>query len=630
MLVKKISRWVLSTLTVMLTVGGLVWGLGAMTTSVQAADKPISGKGSPSLAPVGLFGIYMNTGYALQPQNQYTYLNNPKTLTTATAHSILDSINLGGTDHITWYQSIDEGKTWTPVPNGNAADLTVTPKTTGIVYYQQSFEYYLIPPVFLHTYYYSNVVSVTTLPAAVNATNLKVTTKDNYLYNNQSTTATTYAEATPTPYNATGTLTWSIDNTNLAKIDPTTGAIIANNAGKSGTVKVTGTMTNDKADPISASTDVKIGGGLDDQTVDKGKTATFSIQGSFGTTPTSVVWHKVDTSNKDTVVSNGTSTTYTTPATTVTDDKAKYYAVINTTVNGSSNTITTNKATLNVKVDKTPKVIISSKMENLTNNDSNTDHELTNVMAGDQGKISGTMTDENADSSLAKGVFSITMPGDISNTTLYIDGKQYNYGMPVPDGDGNAAITAKDIDFTSQKQHTFELDFTSNTATNTTFTTHAQLAGTDSSGNSLDTYNGEGLTIDFVDGLLHADASNVDFGTLTYADVGEQITGTVDGNYLLKVADNRRDKTAQVITLRENSPFNNGSHDLAATLSFDNNGTMTPLNTADQQIASTKSDATVPSIGPNNGQNLKLQLANAAIQKGSYTTTLDWTITSAP
>lgn len=631
MLVKKISRWVLSTLTVMLTIGGLVWGLGTMTTSVQAADT-IPGKGSPSGAPIGLSGFYMNTGYVLQPTSQYTFVNNPKKLTAATVHSVLDNINLFGKDYFTWYQSTDNGATWQAVTtNGTSQDLTVTPTETGTTYYQQSFKYYstsiagLTAPT-----YYSNVVFVKTLPSAVNATGLSVTTKDNYLYNNQSAAATTYAKATPTPANATGNLTWSIDDSSLATIDPTTGAITANNAGKSGTVKVTGTMTNDKTDSVSASTTVDIGGGLDDQTVDQGKTATFSIRGNFGTAPDSVVWHKVDTNNKDTVVNSGTSMTYTTPATTAADDKARYYAVITITVNGSSSAITTSKATLNVKVDNTPKVIITSKMENLTNNDGNTDHELTNLMAGDEAKISGTMNDENAYSNLAKGTFSLTMPGDISNTTLYIDGKQYNYGMPVPDGNGNAAITAKNIDFTSQKQHTFEFDFTSNTATNTPFTTNAQLLGTDSSGNRLDTYNGEGLTIDFVDGLLHADASNVDFGTLTYADVGDQVTGVIDGNNLLNVTDNRRDKNAQVITLRQNSPFNNGGHDLAATLSFDNNGKMTPLNTADQEIASTKDDATVPSIGPDNNQSLKLQLANAAIQKGNYTTTLDWTITSAP
>ncbi|MFC6202777.1 hypothetical protein ACFP1L_12970 [Lactiplantibacillus nangangensis] len=633
MLVKKISRWVLSTLTVMLTIGGMVWGLETMATSVQADETTTpTPHGTPSAPPIGSFGIYMNTGYSLQPTSQYTFVNNPKKLTTATVHSVLDNINLFGKDYFTWYQSTDNGATWQAVTtNGTSQDLTVTPTETGTTYYQQSFKYYSTPIAGLTApTYYSNVVFVKTLPSAVSATGLNVTTKDNYLYNNQSTAATTYATATPTPANATGNLTWSIDNNNLATINPTTGEITANKDNKSGTVKVTGTMTNDKTDSISASTTVDIGGGLDDQTVDQGKTATFSIRGDFGTTPDSIVWHKVDTNNKDTVVSDGTSTTYTTPATTAADDKAKYYAVIKATVDSNSNTITTNQATLNVHIDRTPKVIITSKMENLTNNDGNTDHELTNVMAGDQVKISGTMNDENGDSNLAKGTFSLTMPGDISNTTLYIDGKQYNYGMPVPDGNGNAAITAKDIDFTSQKQHTFELDFTSNTATNTPFTTNAQLLGTDSSGNRLDTYNGEKLTINFVDGLLHADASNVDFGTLTYADVGDQITGSTDGDYLLKVTDNRRDKNAQIITLRQNSPFNNGGHDLAATLSFDNNGKITPLNTADQEIASTRDDMTVPSIGPDNGQSLKLQLANAPIQVGNYVTTLDWTITSAP
>ncbi|AKP68106.1 hypothetical protein ABM34_11550 [Companilactobacillus ginsenosidimutans] len=625
-------KYILAALLTVLLVFGISGKHDDAPTSQNVADAAtkVPGKGSPSATPIGLFGIYMNTGFSLQPTDQYTYVDNPKTLTTATAHSVLDILNVLGNDHFQWYQSTNNGVTWTPVTNGKTANLTVTPTQTGTVYYQQSFEYYLIPPVFLHSYYYSNVVAVQTLPDPINATALNVTTDDNYLYNNQSTSATTHAHATPTPANSTGTLQWSIDNNNLATIDPTTGEITANTKGLSGTVKVTGTMINYKADPVTASTNVEIGGGLNDQTVDQGKTATFNIKGNFGATPDSIVWHKVDTNNKDTVISSGTSSSYTTPATTVADSGTKYYAVIKATVDGHLNTITTNKANLNVNVDRTPKVIISSKMENLTNNDGNTDHELTNVMAGDQAKISGTINDENADSNLANGTFSLTMPGDISNTTLYIDGKEYNYGMPVPDGNGNAAITAKNIDFTSQKQHTFELDFTSNTATNKQFTTTAQLSGKDSSGNALDTYNGEGLTLDFIDGLLHADANNVNFGTLTYGDVGDQVNGTIDGNYLLNVTDNRRDKNAQVITLRQNAPFNNGSHDLAAILSFDNNGEMTQLNTADQQISSTQDDVSVPSIGPNNSQTLKLQLSNAAIQVGNYTTTLDWTITSAP
>jgi len=624
MLVKKIGRWILSVLTVMLTIGGIVWGLGTMTTSVQAADDtaPSNGKGVPSDPAENVLFVYTKTGFSLQPTDQYTYVGHSKVLTATVSLSFKDLSNSLAAQQTQWYKYNNTTKNWDAVTdNVIDSNLQVTPTETGTTYYQQSFK--LAPFLGTPTYYYSRIVSVTATDKPVDATGLSVTTDDNYLY---STGMTTQSHATPSPTNATGNITWSVDNPDLASIDPTTGIITANTGNKSGTVTITGTLTNSDGTKVSNSTKVKIGGGLDDQTVDQGRTATFSIQGSFDKTPDSIVWHHVDTSGKDTVIPDTTGNTYTTSATTATDDKTKYYAVIKV----GTATITTNKATLNVNIDRTPKVIISSKMENLTNNDGNTDHELTNLMAGDQAKISGTMNDENTDSNLAKGTFSLTMPGDISNTTLYIDGKQYNYGMPVPDGNGSAAITAKDIDFTSQKHHTFELDFTSNTTTNTPFTTNAQLAGTDSSGNSLDTYNGEGLTIDFVDGLLHADASNVDFGTLTYGDVGEQVTGTVDGNYLLNVTDNRRDKNAQVITLRQNSPFNNGSHNLAATLSFDNNGKMTPLNTADQEIASTKDDATVPSIGPDNNQSLKLQLANDPIQVGNYTTTLDWTITSAP
>jgi len=457
------------------------------------------------------------------------------------------------------------------------------------------------------------------------AADFSVTVEKDYLYNNQSTADKTTAKVSSSNG---GTVNWSDDDPSLATINATTGVVTANTQGRSGTVTVTGTVTASDGSQTTASTTIKIGGGLDDQTINEGSSATFKVLGSSANTPTEVTWHQVKSDSSDSVVSSGnTNLSYTTPKTTATDKSSRYYAILSF-ADGSK--ITTNKATLTIIYDKTPKVIVTSKMENLTDNNGNTDHELTNVMAGDQPKITGTITDENTNSSLSNGTFSLTMPGDISNTTLYIDGKEYNYGMPIPDGNGNVAFTAKKIDFTTEKSHTFELDFTSNTATNKKFTTNAQLLGTDSSGNRLDTYNGEDLTINFIDGLLHADASDVDFGTLTYGDIGEQITGIIDDSKLLTVTDNRRDKTAQVITLRQDAPFNNGSHDLAATLSLKNGNSLTPLNTSDQQVASTSDDTSVPSMGPDNNQQLVLQLSNAPIQKGNYTTTLDWTITSAP
>ncbi len=617
-MIKKWSNfWIMVLTLTLLAVGWQMVPVHAATT--------IPGKGTPSANATNILGIYLNTGFSLQPEDQYVVINRSTTLTTATGHSVLDAANLFANDHFQWYQSTNQGVTWAKVDPGNNANLTVTPNQVGTTYYQQSFQYYALTSIGAKTYY-SRVAAINAVAEPIPATRLDVTADSNYLYNNQSTEMSTTVNATPTPVNATGKVTWSIDNTDLATIDSTTGIVTANNQGKSGTVTVTGTITNDDGSTRSGTTTIKIGGGLDDQTIDEGKTATFSVQGHFDDDPSKVVWHKVTASGKDTVVATGTAKSYTTPVTTADDDQAKFYAILTI----DSTTLTTNKATLNVNINRTPNVSFTSRIEDLTDNTGNTDTTLNNVVYGDSSKITGTVTDNNAHSAMVDADFLIKMPEYVHNTTIKIDGVQHSYGTQ--NVDNGVYMVISGLSFATIKTHTFEVDFDSLMTTNETFVTQAEIQGNDSNNNDLGTFSGGNLTMVFSDGKLQATSANqVDFGSLTYDDVNHQVMGNVtDGGDLLSFTDRRRERSATTVTLSQETPFSNGSHDLAATLSFDDNGNLIPLSTTSQTVASYAAGEMVKSIGSSNGQSLALKLANAGITPGDYTTTLAWTITEAP
>ncbi|MFC6260909.1 hypothetical protein [Levilactobacillus fujinensis] len=609
----------------------VVLGLGGLQVAHAATTTTVPGKGTPSASATSVMGVYMNTGFSLQPEDQYVVINKATTLTTATGHSVLDAINLLASDHFQWYSSADKGATWAKVTTGITANLTVTPTTLGTTYYQQSFQYYsgLMPPILGATTYYSRVAAVTAVAAPIPATKLDVTAASDYLYNNQSTAMTTTVDATPTPADATGHVTWGSDNTDLASVDSTTGVVTANTSGKSGTVTITGTMTNDDGSTVIGSTKITIGGGLNDQTTDEGKTATFDIQGDFNGDPSAIVWHKVDSSGNDTVVASGTDRSYTTPVTTASDDKATYYAVLTMGTGTTAKTITTNKATLNVTINRTPNVTVKTSVENLTDNSGNTATAVTNIINGDTVKISGTVTENNVNSNLNDADFLLKVPSNINNTILTIDGKNHSYYPASIDGE--SYIVASGLNFGDQKSHTFSFQFDSMETENMTAITKVEFQGYDSSNTMLDTFSGDDITLGFTDGQLQATAHDVDFGTLTYDNVNREVTGNVvDGDDLLSVTDNRRDKTAMNITLQQKTPFSDGSHDMAATLSYDDGDGLLPLSTDAQIVASSTADAPVPSLGTSTGASLKLRLANAGIVPGNYVTVLTWTITDAP
>lgn len=121
-----------------------------------------------------------------------------------------------------WWQSTD-GATWTKVSNGTKKNLTVTPTSTGTTYYQLAYE----KAGLLITYsaYYSKVASITTEPDQSTQQGFQSAWMTITCTIIQSSAASTFAHATPNPYNSTAKLSWSVDNTDLATIDSTTDPI---------------------------------------------------------------------------------------------------------------------------------------------------------------------------------------------------------------------------------------------------------------------------------------------------------------------------------------------------------------------------------------------------------------------
>ncbi|AYM01540.1 hypothetical protein [Levilactobacillus yiduensis] len=633
---KKLGRLLVMLMTMLVAV--VCFG-NARQTTVTADAATVSGYGTPTADPDSFLLWYTNTGFRLQPQDEYTTVGQSKTLTSAVGYSFLDTFfNPLAYNHFQWYQSTDAGAHWSTMSGQTSSNLTVTPSKAGTTYYQESFGYYLfIPPLTPDMYYYSRVASVTTLGDPVNATNLSVKADDTYLYNNQDKAATTTVYGTPTPADATGDITWSSSDANLATVNKTSGAVTANTAGRSGTVTITGTIKNDDGTTETGSVDIKIGGGLDDQTVNSGKAATFSIQGSFAATPKSVVWYKQSAgSSTATQVASGTSLTYTTPTTTSADNKAQYYAKITIASDSNTKTITTNAATLNVMFSYSPKVSFTNKITNLTDSTGDTPTLLSNVIAGDQCEISGSFIDSNPDTKMKTATFKILLPANIENTPLVVGGKTpglFEYATEPGPNDSEVYVEFKNIPVTPNQSIPFDVKFTSDIVTDGTFQTVPLIVGYDAQGNELGTYTGNtNLTVKTSNNALTTKAAGeVTFGSLSYANIDQNITGqVVGGGDLLNVTDNRRTKTGTTITLQQEAPFSDGTNTLNATLSYNSNGMTKALNNQAQDVLYSGPGIKVGSLNANNGDKLLLNIPSQAIYPGEYSSTLLWTITSAP
>lgn len=628
MIVGRMVRLLVAMLAVLVMMGIRQQMTQSRESVVYAATIP--GMQKPSPAPIGMLGLYLNTGFNLQPADSYTFVGHPKTLTTSVVRSVSESVLVWPPAQIKWYQLVDGTSSVTKVNGATSAKLTITPQQPGIVYYQQQY-HYMGWVVFSDRY--SRVAMLKTSPIPVAAEHLEVATDDDYLYNNQKDAQQTYVHATPTPGNATGDLSWSSSDKTLATVSEDTGEVTANNSGKTGTVKIKGTMTNSDGTSVSAEVPITLGGGLDSQTVDEGQSATFKILGEFDQAPNQVIWHRIDSAGKDTVVSDKTATTYTVPTTTPKDNQNQYYAVIKVKSEDKEKEITTNRATLSVNLSTKPNVSITNAIGNPDDLWGSFSDDSLDVISGDTCQIVGTVAEQNAASKLSDGDFTIKLPKGVTGVSIRVDDQTAHYGVKSNDTDSTYLVSGQS--FKEMKSHTVEVTFKTSQMAKGRYSTGIKLLGYDdqSPSQSLGTFSGNDVTMNFTDGKIDAAANDVDFGQLTMHNLWQNLPGKIAGDgELLDITDNRRFKSATRVDLRQAAPLRNGQSDLTATMSF-NPGAgqkLQPLSTADQTVLTTKDHEALPSIGAAQGQGLTLKVTTGVFQAGTYTTQLIWSIVTGP
>lgn len=597
------------------------------------AEAAVTPYHEPTSDPIILLFIWLTSGYNLQPENQYTYVNNPKTLYTDSGRSVVDALlGLLTNPHYTWYQSTD-GQNWTQMSQ-TTKELTVTPTKVGTVYYQQMTRWYGLFPGLLDTIVYSKVAFITTFPSPINVTSLSVKANTNYLYNNQSSAATTYVTGTPTPSNATGNITWKVNDTTLATVDSRTGLVTANTNGKSGTVRVTGTMNNNDGTSASGYVDIKIGGGLDDQTVDEGKKATFTVQGKFDEKPTNVVWHKVDTANKDTVVTNTNSDplTYTTANTVYSSDNGtKYYAILTVTSGDSTTNVVTNKATLNVRKNTVPDVSVSNTIFNNSYDDHNTDNTvLNNVAENDKIVHKINIKDSNLNSLMTRAEVQIKIPKTSTVNSIKINNQNFtDYGLTDDtDNSQGSILTLRNLNSITVKDFAIEINSTTGKNEVASFDSTVSVNGYDTNGNLVGKYlPGQGLKLNFADNSINLQANDWNYATINSYTTEKLLNrDKIEGNYL-EVTDKRRNKQALKLYLAQKDPFKSDEKVLNSELRYYKTaGDYEVLSGDGTLISETAAGQTLGSILWSDNEGPRLFIGNGVHEAGVYTTQLEWSL----
>ena len=617
---------------------------------ISAADTEIGYYKKPTKDVRKFFGIWLSSGYNLQPNAEnYVEVNNTVTLHTDSGRSFWDrAISLNGFSHYRWYKSTD-GKKWTKMTdkeNGDRKHMPVTPTAVGTTYYQQRVSWYYLVELLTSPVVYSKVAAVHAVPEPVNATDLTVTTDDDYLYNsvNDVTDITTYAHAHVNPSNYTGKLSWSIDDTSLATIDEESGLITANTLHKSGIVTVTATLVNPNGIVVSNKAIVQIGGGLDDQTVKAGKTATFSLRGNIGEldeddTSYTVKWYKEDpiTHYRTQIDADSHALSITTPATTLDDDGTLFLAIIQVKFGVTSMSYTTNDAFLYVTPEGGPNITIDDTLENTTFNDgTNTDTMLYGAINGDKISYHNIITNNSQTGTLSEGKYNLPLHSNTQVTKVTLDGIELTsdqYEISSNDDTDEDNLIVGDLNFKNNQSHSIDVEtIVGGIAKKESLQTIPYITGKDDDGDSYQKI-GKIETINYVVDMIEHSINDIDYGKVVSYGQDALVYRSDSLNWpnnLMEIDDMRRNKTPVTVSVSqgENLENENGQVLSGHLRYYKDNGEYTDLLNSSAVIKTTKNEEKLEPIGwyKNNGLILYLHGISRA---GVYKTQLNWEITDA-
>ncbi|MFC6176217.1 Ig-like domain-containing protein [Companilactobacillus huachuanensis] len=637
---RKIIILILINLAIVLAISVVGWSesrgdlqtvVDSQTVSNRSDSKAtVKPQFTPTSDPIIILFFWLTSGYNLQPSNQYTSVNKSKTFYTNSGRSFLASL-LPGSPHYTWYKS-DDGVKWSAL-DVTDRDLTVTPTKVGTVYYQQKTDWYLAFPTLLDTIVYSKMAFLTAFPNAIDATKLTVTADSNYLYNNQSQKDTTFARAEPEPSDSTGDITWSSDNTDLATVNKNTGLVTANNSGNSGTVKITGTIANNNEQTVSDTVAIRIGGGLDSQVVNEGEDASFEIQGHFDQKPTTVVWHKVSTSGKDTIVdNNGNDMSYNIKTAAYSDTGSKYYAIMTIKSGDNVSTIMTNQATLTVIRNIVPNLTIANTVFNNTRDNHNDENTILNEVSKDDNlTYKVNFTDANPNSEMMSGVAGLKIPRTFGVTDVQIDGVTTNNIREIndPDDSQGSILIINYIDFSKVKNHVLVVDGTmGDIGAALSYTSNVEFYGLDSKGDPIIQINGQpDLKLNFANKLLILTAHNWQYQTVNSTGHNRLLRRIKMAGNALDVSDNRTEKNPSKLYLIQNEPLKSGNEILNSEIRYyKKDGSFEILTEHGTLVEKTADGDTVQSISWGSNEGPLLYIDAGKVNKGNYSTELEWSL----
>ncbi|WP_125568124.1 hypothetical protein [Companilactobacillus insicii] len=636
----------------------------SVVQNVRADDEEIVVKPmeKPNKDVVKFLGIWLTNGYSLQPENDYyTQVGQTVIIRTSAGRSVWSVLTgLLDSPHYRWYKTTDAGETWSAVPEsegGYRMNFPVTPKEIGTTWYQLDTQYWNYLTGWLaKTHIYSQVTAVHA-KEPVNASDLKITTDDDYLYNlgdNVLANNNTYVHAHPTPADANGEVTYSVDKPEIADF-----ATDSENGGKTtqliakkgavGTVVITGVMKNPNGSEMRAQTSVRVGGGLDDQTVNIGDTATYTMYGdtvgdddSENKGKITIEWFKYDQKGKKTTVAQSNNTnykdyiSYTTPPTTMDDDGTQYEAKITFkygTLNLQSKTMTTNKANLTV-INK-PDITVNNSVINTTHDvQDNDEHNLNDVSNDDLITYKAELI-ENSDRGVLKdGYYVIPMHKNtnILNVKLddvILDSSKYSVIEDTDNGTADLVISGIDFDGVNIRNHSIEVDTKVAGITDAETLTYTPYVYGNS--NSNEVYMSKGITekINYT-----IDGFSVSINDLNYGSVNAFNTKSLqyredehnlpNGN-VVEIDDRRREKTGKKAYVTQATPLMNENGDqLSSSIRYYENGNYTNILNNKTFIKETKYGESFDSIGWQKKDGLLLFLDDIVMKPGIYSSTLTW------
>lgn len=540
-----------------------------------------------------------------------------------------------------WYKSdgISGAK---PVPDSNNPYIDIPTDKEGTFYYQlfAHTSHYNILHTLIDDKCYSKVAKVIINKKHIDATSLTINNDTSYLFNESSDffQNTTQIMNTTEPYNASGTINWSVSDNDLATIDQN-GVLTANQKNNSGIVTVQARINNSNGKVIkSNSLNILIGGGLENVDVDEGEKAIFRIANTEVQAREKdglkTEWYKVDTNGKAQKLSQSKDANpfqYSFNAD-LKDDGSKYFVKVYATENNKTTLeLQTNQATLSVipnknieNLDFNSEIVNDTDTHNLKNNYD----ELFDVAKNDTILINSKIENNNStDLTGSKLVLAIPTSLSVQNIEINkvkLDSNNYsiskeNNELTISLGtipkNSITEITIKSImDKQSLQSAAYLRPYLVGTVDLSKFRKKSNL-----------------LKLNFIENSLHLAFKNIHFHPISQFQKGILDTRTDDTNApnaIMNVDDQRRVKDAQTISVQQQSDFPNNGALPFAQLMLKTKDSLVPIDKL-TEIAHFEKGIPITPVIWSKDEGLLLKVNTNAPSPGNYSINLQWTISDS-